>query len=94
MTQANLSAITLVVTDTGSGTETLASTSLTISSVIFDTLQGWVKDNIGHNFRYTIGPTAFPTGGAKYVAEVKWTHTDGRTGHTVFEGIAKSLYRS
>ena len=92
--QANLSAIAITVTDITTGTATLATTTLTVSSVIFDTLQGWEVDNVGYNFRYTVAASAFPTGGSTYAIDVKWTHTDARVGHTVWEGMAQKLYVS
>ena len=97
--RANLSAITYWVYDvTTEGSEAVVSghngVSLTISDVIFDTLQGWHVDGVGHNFRKTLAATAFPTGGNKYRVEVKWTHTDGRIGFTRWEGPADKIYSS
>lgn len=94
--QSNFSAITYSVYDiTDEGDEAVVSghdaASLTISSVVFNSLQGWSVDTTGHNFRAVIGPTAFPTGNARYRIAVKFTHTDGRVGHGVWEGPCQPL---
>lgn len=88
---ANFSAITYSVYDiTEKGGEAVVSghdaASLTPASVIYATLQGWHVDTKGHNFRTVIGPTAFPTGNARYRVAVKFTHTDGRVGKVLYEG--------
>lgn len=72
ITQASLSTIAYVVSDLTAGT-TSSSTSATISSVVFDSLQQtdprWTKDNqfnlgtdgaYGYNFAITIPATTFP----------------------------------
>lgn len=94
--QADFSAIALYVYDvTGAAIVTgFNGTALTIASVIFDTLQPWWVDSTGHNFRYTIGPTAFPTGDSIYRVEVKFTMTDGRVGGAEWEGVAEKVYGS
>ena len=94
--QANLSAIALSVYDITDETAPVvvsgfSASTLTVSAVIFDTLQAWSVDNIGANFAYALGPTAFPTGGNKYRVTVKWTHTDGSIGHTQWEGVAQAV---
>ncbi len=62
LTQGALSAITYTIRDLSRGT-TVASGSLTISSVVFDTLQtgdlAWVQDAIGYNFKTILPGTAF-----------------------------------
>jgi hypothetical protein len=57
---------------------------LTISAVIFDTLQGWAEDSLGCNFILTVGPGAFPQNDIEYRVEVEFTLTDGRQGFAVF----------
>lgn len=94
--QANFIAITLTIYDltTGDVVTGFNGLALTIANVIFDALQGWDVDTTGHNFRVTIGPTGFSTGGHKYRAEVKLTHTDGRVGFALWEGPATHVYGS
>lgn len=98
LTQANFSSMTYTVTDRGASPPAAVSghddASLTVASVIFDTLQGWHVDTIGHNFRTTIAGTAFPTGGNKYQIEVEYTLTSGETGAAIWEATANPLYTS
>lgn len=97
--QAGISSATLYVYDTTVAASPVAvsgftALSLTVASVIFDTLQGWSVDSVGANFKYTIGPTAFPTGGHRYRVTVKWVFADGTIGHTQWEGPALSVDES
>jgi hypothetical protein len=77
--QADLSSISISIFDLSSDTPTTAvsgPTVLTISSVIFDTLQTtWDVDSIGFNFKTDIASTVFSTGDHVYRAIVKWTTT-------------------
>lgn len=68
-TQASITTIALTVKNQD-GTTTISSTGLTISSVIFDTIQGsslsdarWTVDTTGYNFRHEVDSTAFPDPG-------------------------------
>lgn len=96
LVQADFSSIILTVYDvTLSAIATgFDGISLTISSVIYDSLQGWGRDNIGHNFRYTLAYNAFVVGSDNYSVEVKYTLTNGRIGHCIWRGPAIPLYRS
>lgn len=72
--QADVSAITYIVIDQYTGS-TITSGSLTVASVIFDTLQtdvGWTDeiDSTGYNFRYDSPKTWYPEGGRTYHVEV------------------------
>lgn len=99
LVQADIASIVYSVYDiTTDGAESVVAghnaQSLSAASVIFDSLQGWHVDGVGHNFRTTIAATAFPTGGNKYRIEVKVTHVDGRVGHVRWEGPADKIYSS
>jgi hypothetical protein len=70
-------------------------TVLTVSSVVFDTLQtDWEADATGYNWRYDLGPTAFPVGGRIYRVELKITTSGGSVGWLKFEGVAESVHTS
>lgn len=94
VTQAKLSSGTYVVVD-ADGT-TVSSGSLTIASVIFDTLQTdarWDYDDTGYNFRYAMTKTQLPAAG---VYEVRFTFVPaggyGEQFHVVFELDAQDAY--
>lgn len=93
--QADLSSATYKVFRKGSDTPT-ASGTLTISAVIYDTLQTgtiWTVDTTGYNFLYTLAATAFPEPGS-YTAEVKFVQTSGAVGFLVFNLTALSVLGS
>jgi len=98
--QADLSSITLKVFDISIDPPTeILSATLTISSVIFDSLQTdatWVPvvDSTGYNFRYIVPTTAFPTGDHKYRVEVKFTTTGGYVWTDRYEGGAVGVFTS
>lgn len=84
--QADLTSIICDVFDLGTdqfaltGTPVSTQLSLTISAVIFDTLQklGWPDKNdpAGYNFKHTPAVTYVPTGGNWYLFRYKFTQTD------------------
>lgn len=91
--EEDLSAITYEVHELAAGSSTVTvSGQLAIPNVIFDELQGWAFDGVGHNFRARLPITAFPTGNSNYRLEVKWTHTDTRVGFTCWEGAADNVF--
>lgn len=98
--QADFSAITYSVFNTATGTAvssnglTYSNLPLTISSVIFDTLQNWAEDSQGCNFIYTVGPNAFPQGNAEYQVEVKFVLTDGRQVFALFDVTTEQVWTS
>jgi hypothetical protein len=93
--QADLSALSVKVFDvSGEAAETYSAT-LTISSVVFDTLQtSWGEDSTGYNFLAEIPTTAFPSGGKNYQAEVKITTTGGGVGWVKYTGPAEAVHTS
>jgi len=97
--QADLTSLTIKVFKlVDPATETYTAT-LTISSVVFDSLQTdatWVPgvDSIGYNFMADIPATAFPDGDNKYRAEVKGTATGGTIFWGRWEGGAVGVFTS
>lgn len=96
--QANFSSIVYSVIDTASGQPVSSNGTiysnlpLTISSVIFDTLQNWAEDSRGCNFLATISPDAVPLGDHEYAVEVKFTLTDGRVERAVFTPTTEKVW--
>lgn len=96
LTQATTSSITYLIYDVTAGAE-ITSGSLTISSVIFDTLQTdgrWTEDTTGYNFGYAAAASAFATPDHTYRVEFKITPTSGQVFFVVFELITSALYTS
>ena len=80
--QANLSAITYAIYNQASKAVILASTALTISNVIFDTLQTdgrWDEDGTGYNFRHDLDQTALADPSIIYVIEYRFTLQGGNS---------------
>lgn len=81
LTQATTSSITCIVHDmTLDGQTTIITPTITVASVIYDTLQTgtqWTKDSTGYNFKYDIAATAFPSAGHIYVTQFKVTPSSG-----------------
>ena len=73
--QADVDAIEYQIFETDSTSAHTQATSLTVSDVIYDTLQtggGWNTDTTGWNFKHNVAATTFPTPGA-YEMEYKVT---------------------
>lgn len=96
LVQADVSTIVYTVYDVTAAAAVTGHSgqSLTVSSVVFNTLQGWDTDTIGHNFRATLAGTAFPVGGNTYQVEFKFTMADGTVGFVIFNGEAEAIYTS
>ncbi len=83
ITQATISAITCGVYDS-SGQSVLAP-SITVSSVVYDTLQrddlwkidGVPIDDLGYNFRHAMSASAFPSGNTTYTVQYKFDPASG-----------------
>lgn len=64
--QADISAITMYAWNKADLATELIADSLTVASVVFDTLQTdgrWAEDNTGYNFRYDVASTVCTTAG-------------------------------
>lgn len=90
--QSDFSAISYTVYS--GGVVVTASTSLTIASVIYNTLQTgtiWGVDSTGFNFKATIAASSFPTGATTYLVEVKFTLASSAVFFGVFKVITRDL---
>lgn len=95
--QADLSSVTWKVFDLSSAAPDTAivSATLTIASVIFDTLQtDWDVDTTGYTFKYDVASTVFTEGGHEYQAEVKFTTTGGTVAWGRWKGRAEPVRSS
>jgi len=95
--QADISSIAYSVYDlssTGSSTDT---GTLTVASVIFDSLQTdsrWSTDAVGYNFRWDVPASIVADGAKSYRIEIAFTPASGEVFHAVFEVTTTNLYRS
>jgi hypothetical protein len=102
LVQADLSSATYAIFDRSSTTpETpIATGTLTIGSVVFNTLQTstddpvWDVDTTGFNLRADFAASLFPSGGVLYRIEIKLTTTGSAVGWAVFEGLSNPVYTS
>jgi hypothetical protein len=80
--QSTLTSIVLTVYDSDDLTTVVYTVTLTVSSVVYNTLQAydgilWTIDHTGYNFKYRVaGASAFP-GVQDYVVVIMFTLTDG-----------------
>jgi hypothetical protein len=100
ITQATVSTISRKVFNITPGYATpdtaLSTSSLTVSSVVFDTLQTdarWTKDDTGYNFRDSPAYTIFTTAGL-YRVEYLFTPSSGDPFFVVFELHAQAVRTS
>lgn len=83
ITQGTIASIALKVYDRTADNEEVYSAALTVSAVVFNTLQTgaldprWTKDIHGYNFGAAVPASAFATGGHTYRVEVVFTPSSG-----------------
>ena len=80
VTQSSISSGTYTVHDYYLNTEVTSSTSLTIASVIFDTLQTdarWSADSTGYNFRFTVPAASLPSANTVYLVHAVLVPSSG-----------------
>lgn len=77
--QADVSSIAYAVRDIADPSTTVASGSLTVNSVVYNTLQtdDWTVDSTGYNFMATLAGSCFPAGDKVYRVEVVFTMASG-----------------
>ena len=97
--QSDISSITYKVFDKDDLTTEFTSGSLTVSSVIFDTLRTdarWTKDTTGYNFLHSVAYTVLPTSGKSYYFEytVTWSAGGQNILRPVYEVYVKPAYSS
>lgn len=90
ITQASLSALTYKVFDLNSDAPftPTQSGSLTVSAVVFDTLQTdarWSADSTGYNFGHVIPAAWLTDGGHVFKIEYRFTPVSGEVFHVVFQ---------
>jgi hypothetical protein len=99
ITQSVITSIAVKVFDVDSDTPDTAtySATLTVSAVVFDTLQTdarWTEDATGYNFRHDMPASAFPTGEHKYRVEYKFTPATGEVFWVLFDVTATNVRTS
>jgi hypothetical protein len=97
LTQAAVASISYSVFEKETGKVVVASTSLTVSGVIFDTLQTpaiWTRDTTGYNFRHDAAATTRPQSDRWYRYEYLFTLAAGGVVPAVFEVWNKPLLSS
>lgn len=95
ITQATVSSVTRKVFDLDGATPTTpVSSALTVSTVVFDTLQTdgrWATDSTGYNFLDAVDDDVFTTGGNRYRVEYVFEPSSGAKFHVVFEVLARPV---
>lgn len=79
VTQASLSTLKYHVRNS-SDVEVIASTALTIASIIFDAVQtdsGWDEDATGFNFKHQLGAASLPEAAEIYTVVYQFVDTAG-----------------
>lgn len=96
--QSDISSIVYHVYDTRDLTTDLAQNSpLTVSSVVFDSLQTdarWTEDDTGYNFRFQMDPDELPNAPRTALVEVIFTPASGYNFPVVYNLPVKPLVSS
>jgi len=95
--QADVSSIAYSVYDLDDETTATVTGTLTVSSVVYDTLQTdarWDTDTTGYNFRWDVPASVFADGDKIYRIEIAFTPASGEVYHVVYEGTSVSILRS
>lgn len=95
--QADVSSIAYSVYDKSDTTTATTTGTLTVSDVIYNTLQTdsrWGKDATGYNFGWNVPASIFAAGNKTYRIEVKITPSSGEAIHIVRDFPVVALNRS
>ena len=97
--QADLASISYSIFDTYDGSTVVSAQALTVSAVIFDTLQQasgpiWTADAQGYNFRHALPATSFPNGNRVYRYEAKLTFASGDVAWALWDLTAQEVRTS
>lgn len=95
ITQSSISSITYKVFDLDDTSEPTTTGSLTVSTVVFNTLQidaRWAKDATGYNFRWDVPASVLEDGNKVYRFEIKFTPTVGEVFHALFDVSTVDLH--
>lgn len=94
--QADITSIQCTVTDTSEdGDGETYDAALTVSGVVFDTLQTpdvWTADATGYNFRHTLPASALPSGGRVVRVEYRFVPAAGEAFYAVFDLQVQEIY--
>ena len=91
VTQSDVTSITYQIFPTDSDTAHTGETSLTVSAVIYDTLQTdgrWTKDLSGYNFKHDVAATVLVDPLDDYQFEYKVTMSDASVFHWLPDPIS------
>ena len=99
ITQAGITTIIRKIFDLDTATPTTAidTTSLTIASAVFDTLQTddrWTEDSTGYNFRDVVAGSEYATANHRYRVEYVFTSSGGAVFPVVYILSTQELYSS
>jgi len=95
--QADVSTITYSIYPTDSDTAHTTATSLTVATVIYDTLQTdarWTKDITGYNWRHDVAATVLVDPADDYQIEYKVTMADASVFHWLPDPISLIAIKS
>lgn len=86
LTIADVSAIQYTAYSDGAAVDGHDAADLDPADVMLDELAGWPEDDVGYNFRHTLGPSAFPAGSVLGVIRYKFTLASGYVVFLEFRG--------
>lgn len=98
--QADVSSIAYSVYDKDDTSSASATGTLTVATVIFDTLQTDDRfsdnggDSTGYNFGWESPASLYPDGDKVYLVEILFTPVTGEAWHVMFEIAVKAVLRS
>ena len=82
--QADISSIAFVVVDSEATGTAVHSGTIDKSTAIFDTLQTWKRDGVGHNFKFQVEAASFPLPRKNYLYQLTFNMTAGGVQYITF----------